>query len=434
MSPRWRCPSRLLPAFSLRSLLLAITLTACVLGYRVMPEPWQMRFTKEFDQIDHYVSDVAISMDGKLLATGEDDGPRIIVWDARTGRELRRFESPINPVLSLVNKVSNYDHELCFADDGRRLLCANGIGLVVYNLQTGTQSPATPTEGGWYTFSPQGRRVAVRGYQSTLIEVLKPGDEETSVVRLQMEDVPQAVTFAPDSSALLAEFPDHCEWLPLAGNDPPSRLRFPESGPNDDGRYVAISANNRHVAIGDNSSLSIFRVGQELSTASFPIESRWDARSLAWSPDSKRLAVSSTDTPRVAMIHASSGLLRPAQEVEHYVDLRFDENNSQLVGTSYRKRFVFDSSTGKLVGNYEIPERRAQSARVFSEDERTMVDWWGGFTVWQRLYPEHWQPWLRGLYIALTSVTALALAISLVFDQRRRRLAQQSPPSATVAT
>jgi WD40 repeat protein len=77
---------RLRPAFSLRSLLLAITLAACALGYRVMPEPWQLRFKKDIE-----VSDVAISADGELLATGENDGPRISVWQASTGKELFRL-------------------------------------------------------------------------------------------------------------------------------------------------------------------------------------------------------------------------------------------------------------------------------------------------------------------------------------------------------
>jgi len=430
MVPRWRWPTRLRPAFSLRSLLLAITLVACTLGYRVMPEPWQLRFKQD---IDHYVSDVAISMDGELIATGEDDGPRIIVWDARTGRELRRFESPINPVLSLVNKVSSYHHELCFANEGRWLLCANGIGLVVYNLQTGKQSPATPTEGGWYTFSPQGRRVAVRGYQSKLIEVLKPSEDKTSIVRLQMEDVPKAVTFAPDSSALLVEFPDHYEWLPLDRSEPASRLRFPESGPNEDDRYVAISTNNRHVAIGDDSSLAVFRVGQENAMVTFAIESTWTARSLAWSPDSKLLAVSNPQSPRVTIIDAETGRARPAQEVEYYVALRFDEYSKRLVGRSYSEDVVWDVASGDLMARYPLPDEQTET--FFSEDGNTLVFVSAAVEVWQRVYPKHWQPWLRGLYIALTSLAALALLASLYFDQRRRRrLAQQSPPAATVAT
>ncbi|MGD9646736.1 MAG: hypothetical protein AB7U73_13565 [Pirellulales bacterium] len=41
--------------------------------------------------------------------------------------------------------------------------------------------------------------------------------------------------------------------------------------------------------------------------------------------------------------------------------------------------------------------------------------------VWHRNYPEHWQPWFRGLYFALTGLAALAFVVSLVIDHRRGR-------------
>lgn len=82
MSPRWRWPSWLRPAFSLRSLLLAITLVACVAAIPQKLLPWERRFRKS----GHF-SDVKISSDGTLVACAGSDEPMIVVFHARSGEQ-----------------------------------------------------------------------------------------------------------------------------------------------------------------------------------------------------------------------------------------------------------------------------------------------------------------------------------------------------------
>ena len=433
MSPRWRGPARLRPAFSLRSLLLAITLTACALGYRILPEPWRLRFRTDASQF----SDVTISPDGALLATGEYFAPRVTVWNVRTAAEVFRFDSANNPGRSFVNKGSYFFHQLCFSDDGSRLLCANGSGLITYDLQTGRRSHFTPTKGDTFVFSPQGKRVAVYRYDSQTIEVLKPGNDRTSMVRIQMDDVPDELMFSPDSSVLLVRLLRHYEWVPLETNEPRVRLQIPASYQTPGEHFVAIAPNSHLLAISwDGGSIEIHSRDKEKPVAIISIA--WNvAPSLAWSADSRLLAIGTGalgDAKYSAeIVDADTGEVLVIHDVDDYVQVQFDKRGEQLIGTSFREQLHWDVKSGEFVRRVAIPEDDEQIGRYFSQDGNSLLAWRGDVTIWQRLYPEHWQPWLRGLYIALTSLAALALVVSLAFDQRRRRTSQP-PTAATVAT
>jgi len=431
MSPHWRWPTRLRPAFSLRSLLLAITLTACVLGYRIMPEPWQLRFFN-----DLYWSDVVISPDGELIATGEYDSPRISVWQTSTGKELFRFESPINRVVS----NTRYDHGLCFADNGRRLLCGNGIGLVNYDLATGRQSPVTPTAGWQYLFSPEGRRVAAYGSSST-IDVFEPDHQRMVVRSYQFEDEPIQLYFSPDSSVLLVRTRDHYESVPLESGEQRSKFKLPPEYQDEPHDYafhcVAIAPSNRRITISNGLTILVYRRDQEQPVSSVVMPEEIHISSLAWSPDSNTLAVGGSKKgigPCVTVFHGESGEVLWTRAAEAVIDVHFDTLGEEVVATDSRDRVAWDVETGNLVSRFKPPENEAQFTRIFSRENNTIVAQWDGIRIWQRNYPEHWQPWLRRLYIALTSLAALAMVASLTFDQRRRQRALQPPAAATVAT
>ncbi len=76
------------------------------------PEPRKVAFSGWHTDA---VRSLAVSPDGKTLASS-DDGGRIVLWEAATGRKLREFRFP-GPVTGLT-----------FAADGRHLSTANGNG------------------------------------------------------------------------------------------------------------------------------------------------------------------------------------------------------------------------------------------------------------------------------------------------------------------
>ncbi len=95
-------------------------------------------------------SGVALSPDGKLLASG-DMGKTLIVWDAATGREL--FRRP---------KLENTIFFIAFAPDGTRVAAAGGGALRVWDVATKAERvlPAPKGDVGHVRFSPDGKTVA----------------------------------------------------------------------------------------------------------------------------------------------------------------------------------------------------------------------------------------------------------------------------------
>lgn len=93
-------------------------------------------------------STVAWSPDGRVIATGADDGG-VVLWDAATGRELKRLAG----LLASVWRVE-------FSADGRILMATSAAGLrVLVDTTTGAEvcRLVTFADGGWLVVDPQGR-------------------------------------------------------------------------------------------------------------------------------------------------------------------------------------------------------------------------------------------------------------------------------------
>ncbi len=91
---------------------------------------------------------VAWSPDGRTLATGADAGT-IIMWDAATGKELKRLTGRLASV-SKVEFSPDSRYLMASAGDGTRLLLDVATGAEVCRL-------ITFADGGWIVVDPQGR-------------------------------------------------------------------------------------------------------------------------------------------------------------------------------------------------------------------------------------------------------------------------------------
>jgi len=210
------------------------------------------------------VFDVAYSPDGKRLASVSADNT-VTVWDVQTRRVLRSLDSGAYDVsfsadgqrlLPRWSEPSNSRvHDVAFSSDGQRL----ASGHKVWDAQTG-QHLVTLQGHGWISaFSPDGKRLAGRGYRGV------PGKWESHVV------VWDALT-----GKELNSLPGHTDRPNEEHTHHIHRVVY-----SPDGKRLASAARDRTVKVWD------CQTGFELLTYKGHTDG---VLSLAFSPDGQRLA------------------------------------------------------------------------------------------------------------------------------------------------
>jgi WD40 repeat protein len=150
---------------------------------------------------DHSVLTVALSPDGKYVASGGNDFT-IRLWERDTGKEVRRFGPQVlraNP-----NAAGRAAHAVAFAHDGKRL--AAGLGdnsTVVWEVATGKELFRKQAHQGGVlgvAFSPDDKLLASSGVDQTI----RLWELATAKELVQMAGFGQmtCLAFAPDGHTL----------------------------------------------------------------------------------------------------------------------------------------------------------------------------------------------------------------------------------------
>jgi WD40 repeat protein/serine/threonine protein kinase len=248
---------------------------------------------------------VAFSPDGKRLAGG-DLGGTMKVWDAQTGQEL----------LSL--KDSNGTSSMAFSPDGKRLVNASPRGtLRIWDLQTG-QAIRTLKSGGRIaagfspvTFSPDGQRLANISADHTTVKVWDAQNDQESLT-LPAGSEGGVVAFSPDWRRLASAASDNTVEIRDAQTGQPTLRLKGHTAPvwslafSPDGKCLASGAGGHRFAGGasgnngttDRAEVKVWdtQTGHELFT--LPVSLGF-VRSVAFSPDGKRLAGASANPPNL---------------------------------------------------------------------------------------------------------------------------------------
>jgi WD40 repeat protein/serine/threonine protein kinase len=193
---------------------------------------------------------VALSPNGDRLATNEDD-KTVTIWDLQSGKPTLTLPAATESVLSLA-----------FSPDGTHLACgSSGVrdNLKVWNVQTG-QLAFTRQEQNVFTvaFSPDGRYLAGAGIDRTIRVWDSNTGEECFVLRGHLDAI-ESVTFSPDGKRIATASADGTIrlWEARRGFE---AITLPALG--EPQRAVAFSADGRRLAgAGLHGTVRIWDVG-----------------------------------------------------------------------------------------------------------------------------------------------------------------------------
>jgi WD40 repeat protein len=156
------------------------------------------------------LTSVAWSRDGRQILTG--DGNKALLWDMYEGREIQRFDEPLEykypgrPAGIFYEDYATPVESVAFSPDGQRVLTGGLDGrAILWDTTTGAELRRFQGHEGpvWsVAFSPDGRRLATGGEDKTT----HVWDAETGkqLASLKSRWTVRAVAFSPDGLQLVA--------------------------------------------------------------------------------------------------------------------------------------------------------------------------------------------------------------------------------------
>jgi WD40 repeat protein len=230
------------------------------------------------------IGQVAFSPDSKILAGASRDDS-VCLWDARTGKELRRLENAAN---------GGGEPSVAFSPDGKALAVGRGSEVRRWDTATWTKLPAFSmplVPNGMLFFAPDGKTLACLGREPdenwNVVVFLDAGDGRELHRRVGLKNyVAPSVAFAPDSKTwAYADCKDSAIWLYDTRSGQEVRKLVNPDGAT---RAVAFSPDGKEI-VGNNGSTLRF---WDASTGKLLLKTGkfYAGSHLRYSPDGKLLA------------------------------------------------------------------------------------------------------------------------------------------------
>ncbi|MBD2611882.1 MAG: trypsin-like peptidase domain-containing protein [Nostoc sp. ZfuVER08] len=224
------------------------------------------------------VNSVAISADGKTLASGSDD-KTIKIWNIATGQVIRTL-----------NGGSNWVTSVAFSPNGKTLVSVSRHTIKIWNVTTGqeirTLNNGNSASDSVYSiaFSPDGRTLASSGHTIKIWNLITGRIIHTLNGHSHLV---LSVVMSPDSKTLVSGSFDKTIklWNLVSGG----QIRT-LTGNSDSVRYVAISPDGKIlVSVIDDYTIKIWNIGTGQVIRTLKSDS-FQVKSVAISPDGKTLA------------------------------------------------------------------------------------------------------------------------------------------------
>jgi WD40 repeat protein len=319
------------------------------------------------------ITSLAISPDGKKLASGSEDNT-VQLWDVETGKQLTTLTGHSDYVLSVA-----------FSPDGGKLASGSKDKTVrLWDVSTGTQLTTLKghsSDVSSVAFSPDGKKLASGSDENTVrLWDISTGTQLATLTG--HSDGVFSVTFSPDGKKLASGSEDNTVrlWDVETGKQLTTL-----KGHSSDVRSVAFSPDGKKLASGSSDhTVRLWDVstGTQLVTLTGHL---YDILSVAFSPDGKKLASGSKDKT-VRLWDVGTGR-KPKILTGHLSDVlsvAFSPDGEKLASGSKDKTVrLWDISTGTQLATLTGHSDGVFSV-TFSPDGKILASGSRDTTVWLR--------------------------------------------------